>query len=181
MILRGRRRDAGGKGLARDVEELPRLRIDVAYGHCRSRVGVVAVEPHSNVDRDDVTLLDDALFRRDPVDDLLVDRRADAGGEVVKTLERRHRPRMAPDEILGDLVQLQRRHPWPDAPLEQMNGRREYLAAARHYLDLALRLDLDHGSSAFTARLVTSSTEPSASTLSTFWPCSSYHSMTGSV
>src|SRR2546423_15588949 len=97
---------------------------------------IVPFQPHADVDRDDVTLFDHSLFRRNAVHDLLIDRRADARREIVKALERGRRTWMRSNEIVGDLVQIHRRHARTHAPLKEMHRLREDLAATRHDLNL---------------------------------------------
>src|SRR3954465_7987487 len=88
---------------------------------------------------------------------------------------------MAADEIVGDLVEVHRRHSRTHALFEQLHRFRENLAAPGHDLDFALRLDLNHFPSALRARAVTSSTAASASILRTFILFSPYQSITGAV
>ena len=63
--------------------------------------------------------------------DLLVDRRADAGGKVIEALERGCRSRMAAYEVIGNFVQLHCRHAGMHAPLQQPHCRGQDLAPAR--------------------------------------------------
>jgi hypothetical protein len=65
---------------------------------------VVALPDRAHVELQDVALADPSL-RRDPVDDFLVQRRADRGGEPAVALERRRRAGVA-DRTLGNLVEL---------------------------------------------------------------------------
>src|SRR6266542_2813087 len=124
---------------------------------------MIPLELHAHIHGHDVAFDEDPLSRRDSVDDLVVDRRADARRKTVESLERRHGAGMTPDEVVRDLVQLLRGDPWSNRPLHQRHGLGENLAAARHYLDLALRLELNHDWIAFIARRVIASRSPVAS------------------
>ena len=113
--------------------------------------GVVAhpaVHHGAGVDGDDVALLEDHGGRRDAMDDLLVDRRADGAGEPAVSLERGHAA-FQTDERLGELVELERRHARLHAlaHLAQHFGR----DAARflHGLDLGRGLLDDHAPCTF--------------------------------
>ena len=73
----------GGLG---DVGEPLVLGVGGAHDHGAGRVGVPAVEDRAAVDREDVPVLQDAVAG-DAVDDLLIDRGADRGGEAVVAQE----------------------------------------------------------------------------------------------
>ena len=72
-------------------------------------VAEVAVERGADVDRDHVALVQHPPARRDPVDHLLVDRRADRRRVAVIPLERRHRAGRR-DPLLRQRVEIRRRH-----------------------------------------------------------------------
>ena len=69
-------RDPGLEGLARDLEQPGRGLVDPADRDRPGRVAEVAVDDGAAVDPDDVAFLERALAG-DPVDDLVVDRRAE--------------------------------------------------------------------------------------------------------
>ena len=155
--------DAGIERVARNAEQPGRLIAHLADCHGRGRIGVVSLVVNADVDRNNVALSKHSLLRGNPMHDLIVDRAADARREIVQALERRHRALVAADEILGDGIEVGRCHSRLHRVLHQPYRVGENLSAASHDLDLALRLELDHPSSAFIARSVISSRLPLAS------------------
>src|SRR2546427_7817776 len=88
--------------------------------------------------------LEHAAGRRDAVDDLLVDRGAQRGGEVVQSLERRASAGGRADELLGCAIELLGRHAGAHLARDQRQRFRHHAAGGGHGLDLAPRLDGDH-------------------------------------
>src|SRR5690348_9970583 len=101
-----RRSDACIERLLGHLEQLCRLSIDGADGDSHGAVREIAFVPDAHVERDDVSILEDPLWRWDAVDDLVVDRRADAAGEAIESLERGNGSIVLPNEILGDAIEL---------------------------------------------------------------------------
>ena len=99
---------------------------------------MIPVELHADVDRHHVTFVQYALLRRDAVDDLIVDRAADARREIVQAFERRDRSRMAADEIFSDGIELRRGHAGLHGLLHQLHSVGENTAPFGHDLDLTL-------------------------------------------
>src|SRR5262249_47104055 len=138
------------------------------------------------VEGHDVAVLEDALGRRNPVHDLVVQRRADASGKTVQPLERRHGPVVAADELFGDRVEFTRGNPRPDGTAQRLDGRSENFSSLRHQLHFARRLELDHAlsaplPSASSARAVIAPTSPTAPTTTTLPSFFLYQSSTGAV
>src|SRR5688500_6393928 len=136
---------------------------------------------HADVDRHDVSLQKHALPRRNPVNYLVVDRAADACREIVQALERRHRAVVTAYEFLRNPVEIGSGQSRPYRTLHLPHGLGENFAAFCHYLDLALRLELDHASSASSARPLISPGSPTASMVATSIFLSFIHSITGAV
>ena len=88
---------------ARDLADRERVR----------RVGDEAAERDADVDREDVAVRE-RVRAGDAVDDHVVRRSADRGGVAAVALEGR-RAALRADELLGDRVELGRRHARPDA------------------------------------------------------------------
>src|SRR5205085_11834941 len=78
MIARLRGVDTSRERLLRHVEQSLGLRIDLAHGDRDGAIGEVPFVTDADVDRDDVPILQYALWRRNAVHDLAIDRRADA-------------------------------------------------------------------------------------------------------
>ena len=102
----------------RRAEEFLHLITDLAYTECIARVTIESVKQCAAIDGDDVSLLQHRLRARNAVHHHLVDRGADAGRKrrtigIRKSLERRHRTVVA-NELVGNAVQLERRHSWLD-------------------------------------------------------------------
>src|SRR3954471_13221231 len=72
-------------------QQLEQLGCHLAHRNGHGGVTVVALDDCPTVDGDDVTRAEDRPLRGDAVDDLGVDRRADAGGEAAIAQERRDR------------------------------------------------------------------------------------------
>jgi len=85
------------------------------HRHRHRRVAEVPVELGPEVDRQDVALAQHTLVRRNPVDHLLVHRRANRRGIPVVPLERRNRAGVD-NHPLGHLIELARRHPGRHVP-----------------------------------------------------------------
>src|SRR5688500_15789414 len=111
MGARHGRRDPSHHRQAGRVDERPDRRFRLAYDEGPRAVAVPALANRTRVDRHDLAVPDRALAR-DAVDDLAVDRDAEAGRErvarVAVALERRHRPG-ASDVALGEAVEVTRR------------------------------------------------------------------------
>jgi hypothetical protein len=105
---------------------------------------VQPVEPHPHIDAQQIAWLEDPLGRRDTVDDLLVDRGAQRGGEVVQALERGLGARVGADESLSDPIELFGRDPRPHRARHERERFSDDPAGGRHRFDLAWRLDRDH-------------------------------------
>src|SRR2546422_6932990 len=86
----------------------------------------------------------DTARGRDPVDDFLVDRRAQGGGEVVQSLERRPGAGVRADEVLGGAIELFGGDAGAHLTRDQSQRLRHDAAGGGHRLDLARRLDGDH-------------------------------------
>ena len=99
MIVRGGGRNSGLQRFLGHGEQPLRFRADHADADGRRTIGVIALILHADVDRQDIALAQDALGRRNPVHDLLVDGKAYAAREAVESLERRHGPIVASNEI----------------------------------------------------------------------------------
>ena len=111
-------------------------------------VAVPAIDDRAGVDRDDLALAE-LPVARDAVDDLVVDRDADAGRERVAridpgvALERGDRADR-PDVGLGDGVQLGRGDARPQLGLDQVEHLGDDPAGPAHPLDLRAGLAGDH-------------------------------------
>src|SRR6266850_8100449 len=127
-----------------DREQPLRLRAHLPDGEGRGGVRMQAVEPHADVHAQEVPFLEDAPRRRNAVDDLLVDRGAQSGGEVVQSLERRAGAGVRANEVLSRAVELLGRNAGVDLTCDQGQRFRHDAAGGRHRLDLAGRLDRDH-------------------------------------
>src|SRR5262249_34222467 len=126
----------------RRLEELARDRVDLADGHRSCRVAVPAVLPDADVERENVSLAERSLRARDPVHHFLVHRGADARWIVPVSLERRLAARV-PNELLGDLVQLERRAPWADLARQRDQAASHDLGALPDPFDLLRRVEPD--------------------------------------
>src|SRR3954454_7539897 len=100
----------------------------------------------------------------------MIDRRADAAGESVESLEGRDRAVMAANEFVSDAIELSGRDTGPNRRAKRFYGRGENAPSFGHDLYFASRLQLDHLPSAARARLVTSLTVPIAFTCAIFVP-----------
>ena len=109
MIARLRGVDTSRERLLRHVEQSLGLRIDLAHGDRDGAIGEVPFVTDADVDRDDVPILQYALWRRNAVHDLAIDRRADAAGKAIEALEGRRGAIVGTNEVFGDLVELTRR------------------------------------------------------------------------
>src|SRR5258707_13627658 len=103
-----------------------------------------AVEPHPDVHAQEVAFLEDAPRRRNAMDDLLIDRGAQGGGEVVQSLERRAGTGVRADEVLRGAIELLGRDAGAHLPRDQRQRFRHDATGGRHRLDLAEGLDRDH-------------------------------------
>ena len=133
-----------GERVLRHLEQSLGLGADSAHGEGRGRVGVQAVEPDAHVHAQHVAVSQNAFRRRDPVDDLGVDRGAQRGREVVQPLERRARARVGADKIFRQAVQLLGGHSGADVAPHECQRRCHDAAGRRHRLDLPRRLECDH-------------------------------------
>src|SRR6266702_1432587 len=136
--------DASRQRLLGHREQPLRLRTHLPDGEGRRRVGVQPVEPHADVHAQEIAFLEDAARGRYPVDDLLVDRRAQGGGEVVQSFERRAGAGVRADEVLGGVIELLGGDAASHLTRDQSQGLRHDAAGGGHRLDLARRLDGDH-------------------------------------
>src|SRR6516164_9766340 len=102
--------DRAVQRLAGDIQELPQLRADLPDRHGDSRIGVIAVDLHAEVDRNYVAFAQLPLRRGNPVHDLAIHRRAQHTGIPAITLKRRL-PGFPGDEPLGNLLKVHRREP----------------------------------------------------------------------
>ena len=148
VVARDRRRDAGHHRLAGQVDELGHLGRRVADIERPRTVAVPAVDDGARVDRHDLAGPDRPLAG-DAVDDLVVDRDADAGREWPArvdprvALERRRRAGRA-DVRLGDGVEMGRRDARPELGLDPVEDLGDDPAGAAHPLDLGTGLAGDH-------------------------------------
>ncbi len=94
MVAGARLLDPDLHRLIADAHQPRRLVVDRPDGVGAARVAVPAVKDGADVHGNDVTFPEDPLAG-DAVDDLVVDRGADAAGEPVVALERRPRPASA--------------------------------------------------------------------------------------
>ena len=128
------------------VDELAHLRGGLADDERPSPVAVPAVEDRAGIDRHDLALPDRALAG-DPVDDLIVDRDAQAGRKrvaaVAVALERRNGASRA-DVALGEPVEMARRDTGPELGLGEREDLGNDPAGDAHLLDLATRLAGHH-------------------------------------
>ena len=106
------------------------------------RVADEAAERDAAVEREDVALLQ-LVGRREAVDDLLVDRRADREGEAVVALEGRQRPGVA-DHLLRRHVEFERGHAGRDHPAQLLAHLRHEPPGGPHLLQLPFRLPDNH-------------------------------------
>ena len=138
----------GDAGHHRGTRSCPRDRSTSGRrGADEERPGAVAVPAlvdGPGVDRHDLAVADHPLAG-DAVDDLVVERDAEAGRIAVVALERRHGA-VAADVPLGDPVEMA----GGDAGLQLRLDEREHLgddpAGTAHLVDLLARLAGDHGS-----------------------------------
>ncbi len=145
-------------------------------GTVRAAVAVETLEEDSEIEADDVALLEDAA-RGDAVNDLLVDRDADRGRVAAVALEGRDGPEL-PGPLLRVEVEVPRPQSRPDERLELAEDGGHDAAALAHGLDLGRGLEDDHrGSRAPLARSRSGSrtrrtaamTDPAAASASIEW------------
>ena len=134
------------EAFARDVEELPDGRGDVAERHREGTVGVVPFHDTPEIKAHDVAGAQAALGRRDPVHDLLVDGDAHGGREPPVALERGPRATLD-DEPLDFGVHLECRQPRFHERAQSLHHVGQDVTGPAHELDLPWRLALDapHG------------------------------------
>jgi hypothetical protein len=96
---------------------------------------VVAVEDGAGVELDQVTFTQHHVASRDPVHDLLVDRRAQRRWEAAVTLEGRHRTVVA-DLALGDGVEVGGRDARTDGLVQHLMQPGDDGAGLCHQLEL---------------------------------------------
>ncbi len=174
-------RDAGPHGLLGHPGELEQLRsVTGAHEGREGRVAVPAVHDGAGVDRDDVAVLQDRLLVRDAVDDDLVHRGADGGGEAAVPEEVRLGA-VRGQHLAGGLVQvLGRGTRHGHLPGGRVDGGDDQPRLA-HLRDLLRGLDLDHGeclpgcSVSTTARTNTTAAAPSRA--SRPWVAHSNHAL----
>src|SRR5208283_4867973 len=111
----------------------------VAYRYRNGGVSVIAVEDHTAVDRNDVARLEDPLFRRDPMHDLLVDRCAEHARIAVISLECRRCTQFR-NQLLGGFRQVNRRYAGCDHTLQVIQHLANDVAAVPHLLNFRRRL-----------------------------------------
>ena len=131
--------DAGHHREARRVDQLDDLGRRLADHEGPGTVAVPAVVDRSGVNRHDLAVADLALAG-DPVDNLVVDRDAEAGRERVASmavpLERWHRPGRA-DMALGKAVEVSGGDAWPQLGFDEGQDLGHDPAGGPHLLDLA--------------------------------------------
>ena len=106
------------------------------------RVRDVAFERRPDIDREQLALAQNARAR-DAVHDLIIDRGANRVFVAVVADERGNAAKRA-DRVLGEAIDIARRHAGFDGRHEHLEGFRGDLAAAAHHFDLARRFDRDH-------------------------------------
>jgi len=128
----------------RHFHQMLHFLVDLADREGPGRIGAPAVQLDSDIDRNDVPVVQDSLGVRNAVDDLLIQRSTDAPGETVQAFERGHGPSMGSDEIVREPVDLERRdpgsNPWTD--LHQKIG--DDRTAPCNRVDLFGSLEVDH-------------------------------------
>src|ERR1035437_6944339 len=107
--------------------------------HRDGRVSVIPVEYYATVDGNDVSRFQRPLFRRDPVHDLFIDRRAQHARITVISLKRRYHAEFR-DHLLRALLQVHRRTAGRHNALQVVENLADHLAAPPHLFDLFRRL-----------------------------------------
>ena len=107
-------------------------------------VAEIPVERRADVDRNDVAFVQHPAARRNPVDHLVVDRRADRRRIPVITLERRRRPR-GENPLLRQRIEVRRRRPGRDVRRQLRQHVADQTAGFAHPLQLGGRAADDHG------------------------------------
>src|SRR6266567_4423095 len=91
------------------IQQLSHFRLNLPHRDSDRRIRVVAVHFHPEIDRHDVAFAQLPLWRRNPVNDLAVHRRAQHAGITSISLERRL-ARSPGDFFLGKLLEVHRRY-----------------------------------------------------------------------
>src|SRR5690606_31966102 len=118
----------------------------LAHPMCYCGVGVETLILHANVHGDNVTLVQHSATRRNAVYNFVVDRRTDASGKAVKTLEGGQSSRMTANEFFCNQIQVQRCYARLDRSAQQFVSGGKNCPAARHNCNLALTLELNQSS-----------------------------------
>jgi hypothetical protein len=137
VVARLRRGDARIERAEGHLKQPLRGLVDLADRDGGRGIGVIALVPDADIDRHEIPFHELPRARRDAMDDLIVDRRAYAGREIVQPLEGRSRAIVGPNEILGQLVEVGCRHARFHRCREQCDGLSENPPALGHYVDLA--------------------------------------------
>jgi len=168
----------GREGQPGDVAEGERFGRHVPDSHRQRRVAVEAVHDGPEVDRDEVTVGEDA-FAGDAVDDLVVDRDADdswvrGDAETDVVVEERRCGILAGEHLAGHRVEFRGRRTGHRSGRHLLERARHHQPRATHHAELVGALDLEIGgvsrhqtlmaSSAAAIRSVTSSMVPLPST-----------------
>src|SRR3954469_11390719 len=122
--------------------ELGWQRFLAADCHRDRGVSVISIEDDATIDRDDVTGLELALFRRDTVHDLVVDRSAKNTGIVVISLERGNRARFQ-NLFFRHALQVHGADPGSNDSAGGLEHLADDLPAAAHFFEFRTRLTHD--------------------------------------
>jgi len=145
--IRDRGRNAGHHRQAGRIDEVDHLRRWMAHDEGPGAVAMPAVVDRAGVHGHDLAIADQALAG-DAVDDLVVDRDAEAGREgvaaVAVALERGHGTGRA-DVAFGEAVEVGGRNPGLQLRFDEGENLGHDPAGGPHLLDLAARLAGHHG------------------------------------
>ena len=123
------------KSLFGDPQQIGHFRRDLAYCKRVCRITVKPLHKRAAVHREDIALLQNALCGRYPVHDLFVDGHAQRIRKTAVTQKSGFRA-VRTDELLGELVQLERRNARPDMFADFRQRRADQKVVLAQQLDL---------------------------------------------
>ena len=135
--------DPAVERLTRRLQQLTGFRRNLAYRNGDRRVAIKPVELHANVERNDVAVAQRPRRRRNPVDDLFIDRHTQRRRIAAIALERRLRAACA-HQLLRQPIQLSRRDPGTDGRFDFREHVRDELIRRPQLLDFGHRTTNDH-------------------------------------
>src|SRR5689334_9949705 len=137
--------DGAVERIAGNVEELLQLRVDAAHGHGDSRIRIVAVDFHAEVDGYDVAFAQLALGRRNAVNDLAVHGGTEHARVPPIALERCV-TRLAADFLLGGFFEIHGRDARADHFAQRVQDFVHDQAGAVHFFEFVGATQTDrHG------------------------------------